>query len=52
MPAPTIKAPRELKPQAEAIRAVYRDAALAAELRVLFALEAERDDEESLFLLF
>lgn len=35
----------------ERIRKVYEDAALAAELRLLMALQAEQDDEEALLWL-
>jgi hypothetical protein len=33
------------------INKVYRDAALAAELRILMALEAEKDDEDAILFL-
>ena len=47
---PVIKAPKELQTQVEAIQQLYRDAALAAEIQVLMALQAEMDDEETILL--
>jgi hypothetical protein len=41
----------ELKRAQDRIRKTYRDAALAAELRILMALDQERDDEDTILLL-
>lgn len=40
-----------IKEAQERIRQIYEDAALAVELRILMALEAERDDEETILFL-
>jgi hypothetical protein len=42
---------KHLRESRDRIRQVYRDAALAAELRILMALEAEKDDEDAILLL-
>jgi hypothetical protein len=47
---PAITAPAELQSQVDAIRQVYRDAAMVAEMQVLMALQAEQDDEETILL--
>lgn len=41
---------KELQAAKERINRIYRDAAIAAELRLLMALEAERDEEEAILL--
>ena len=53
--APEIKASPEIakavEPAKQDIERIYRDAAMAAEIRLLMELRAEQDDEEALLLL-
>jgi hypothetical protein len=41
---------KEIQAAKDRIERIYRDAALTAELRLLMALDAERDDEEAILL--
>lgn len=47
----SIEFQKELKAAQDKIRQTYREAAMQAELRILMALDAERDDEETIILL-
>ena len=58
--APKVKTPaikaspeiaKDVEPAKQDIERIYRDAAMAAEIRLLMELRAEQDDEEALLLL-